>query len=125
MATQQNQNQTVTNLGTTTLNIVNTDTYTVNVKLQAPNIVPTAAQGAGGGTGTGSTPGTQIASQVVITINKNGSSQGASSAGAKGLQIRGISCTTGDNITVVLTSSLAQDQQPNAVQATIALSEGP
>ena len=121
----QNQSQTVTNLGTTTLNILTTDTYTVNVTLQIPNIVPTPTPGAGGGAGTGSVSGTQIASQVVVTIKQNGTTVLTSSAGAKGLTLAGISCTAGDVLTVTLSSSLSQDQQPNAVQATIALSEGP
>lgn len=121
----QNQTLTATNLGTTTLNILNTDIYNVNVTLQIPNVVPTATQGTGGGAGTGTGGGTQIASQVVTTIKQNGSTIGTSAAGSKGLTLAGVSCTAGDTITVALTSSLSQDQQPNAVQATIALSEGP
>jgi hypothetical protein len=121
----QSQSQTVTNLGTTTLNILNTDTYTIAVTLQCPNIVPTATTGPGGGAGTGTGGGTQIASQVVITVKQNGSTVLASSAGQKGLTVPGLACTAGDVITVVLSSSLSQDEQPNAVQATIALSEGP
>jgi hypothetical protein len=119
----QSSTQTVTNLGTTTLNIQNTDVYNLNVTLQIPNIVPSATQGAGGGAGTGTGGGTQVASQVVATVNHNGSPIGASTAGMKGVTVNGISCTAGDTLTVVLTSSLSQDQQPNAIQATIALSE--
>jgi hypothetical protein len=121
----QSQSQSVTNLGTTTLNITNTDTYTLAVTLQSPNIVPSATQGAGGGAGTGTSGGTQVASQVVITIKQNGSTIGTSSTSSKGLTLKGIACTAGDILTVTLSSSLAQDQQLNAVQATIALSEGP
>jgi len=121
----QSQNQTVTNLGTTTLNIINTDTYTVAVTLQIPNVVPTATTGPGGGAGTGTGGGPQVASQVVTTIKQNGTTIGTSAAGTKGLTLSGISCTAGDVLTVTLSSSLAQDEQPNAVQATIALSEGP
>jgi len=122
---QQNQTLTATNLGTTTLNIQNTDTYTIATTLQCPNIVPSATQGAGGGAGTGTGGGTQVASQVVITVKQNGTTKATSSAGAKGLTVPGLACTAGDTITVILSSSLSQDKQPNAVQATIALSEGP
>lgn len=128
MATQQNSTQTVTNLGTTTINIVNTDIYNVNVTLQIPNVVPTATQGAGAGAGTGTGGGPQIASQVITTIAQTGSHSGtlgASSPGSKGLTLSGISCAAGDTITITLSSSLAQDEQPQAVQATIALSQGP
>jgi hypothetical protein len=121
----QYKNQTVTNLGTTTLNILSTDTYTVAISLQIPNVVPTATQGAGAGAGTGTGGGTQIASQVVTTIKQNGTTIGTSAAGQKGYILSGIACTAGDVITVTLSSSLSQDQQPNAVQATISLSEGP
>lgn len=121
----QSSSQTVTNLGVTTLNIQNTDIYNVNVTLQIPTGVPAPTAGAGAGAGTGTTTGGLVPSQVVTTIRQNGSTIGTSTAGAKGLTLAGISCTAGDTITVTLTSSLSQDQQPQAVQATIALSEGP
>jgi hypothetical protein len=127
---QQNQSLTVTNLGTTTLNITNTDTYTVAVTLQLPTMSATAIPGAGGGagTGTGGSIGSstqRVTSQVVTTVKQNGSTIATSSAGAKGLTVPGIACTAGDTIAIQLSSSLAQDQQENAIQATIALSEGP
>jgi PPE-repeat protein len=123
----QYSTQTVTNLGTTTLNILNTDIYTINVTLQIPNLIPTPTAGAGGGAGTGTNPAvtTEVPSQVVATVKQNGTTVATSSAGQKGITVPGLSCTAGDVITVTLSSSLAQDQQPNAVQATIALSEGP
>ena len=121
----QSSSQTVTNLGTTTLTANNTDTYTINVTLQIPNIDPSATTGPGGGAGTGTSGGPEVPSQVVCTIRQNGSLLGASSPGAKGLTIKGIACTAGDTLTVTLTSSLPQDEQLNAVQATIAFSEGP
>ena len=124
MSNPQNSTQTATNLGTVTLPIQNTDNYTVTCTMQLPNVVPTPTPGAGAGTGTGTSAGTQINSQVVTVINHNGSPVLTGPAGARGLQTGPIACTAGDTITVVTSSSLSQDQQPNAVQITIALTQG-
>jgi hypothetical protein len=120
----QSLTTTSTNLGTTTLNIQNTDVYNVNVTNQTTNQVTSATTGAGGGAGTG-TGGSQVNSQVVTLIKKNGTTIYTSAAGDRGATLNAISCTAGDVITVVTSSSLAQDQQLNAIQTTIALSEGP
>lgn len=115
--------QTVNGLSTTTINIPTTDFYTVAGTLQLPTAGPTASTGAGGGAGTGAVATNQTQSQVVVTVNHNGSPIYTGAAGAKGFST-GAQCTAGDTMTVVLTSSLSQDQQPNAVSATITTVEG-
>lgn len=119
-----NSTQTVTNLGTTTITIPTTDVYTVKGKLQLTDTAGSSTQGPGGGTGTGAvaTPLTQ--SQVVTTVNHNGSPVLVMPAGAQGFALYSVSCTTGDIISVVLTSSLPQDEQLNAIKMTLSITEG-
>lgn len=114
---------TFTNLGTYTVNIPTTDVYTIQGTLQLPNVIPSATQGAGGGAGTGTGGGPEIPSQVVTIVKHNGSTIYTSNAGDRGF-ITGLSATAGDTLTVTLSSSLAQDEQPQAVQCTIAVYEG-
>ena len=114
---------TVTGLATTVIGLPNTDVYTVNVTLQLPTIVPTATQGPGGGAGTGTGGGPQISSQVVTVIKHNSTTVYTSAAGDRGATV-GFAATAGDTMSVILSSSLAQDEQINAVQATIAVYEG-
>jgi len=102
-----------------------TDSYTIQGTIQAPNIVPgMSAYGAGGGAGTGTGGGAQVASQVVAVVKLNSSTKYTSNAGDRGFSV-GINATAGDTIKVILSSSLAQDEQLNAIQCTIAISEGP
>lgn len=123
--------QTVNGLTTTTIPIPTTDFYTVAGTLQLPKTGPIATQGPGGGTGTGSGgniggTGQMMPSQVVVTVNHNGSPIYTGMAGAKGFST-GAQCTAGDTMTVVLTSSensTQADPQPNAVQCTITVIEG-
>lgn len=117
------QSATVTGLQEFDFVAPSTDAYTVQGTIQAPCIVPSATQGAGGGAGTGTGGGAQIASQVVTVVKLNSSTKYTSNAGDKGF-IVGINATAGDTIKVILSSSLAQDNQPNAIQCTIAISEG-
>lgn len=114
----------VTNLATHTLTIPTTDVYSFQGTLTLPNIVPSATQGAGGGAGTGTGGGPQVSSQVVVVINKNGSAVYTGAAGAMGFSLNGLACTAGDVITIVRSSSLAQDQQPGAVKMTLSVTEG-
>lgn len=102
-----------------------TDSYTVQGTLELPaNLVPTASQGAGGGgIGTGSTPGLPVPSQVVTVVKQNSTTRYTSNAGDRGF-IVGINATAGDTIKVIFSSSLAQDEQLNAMKCTIAISEG-
>jgi len=116
-------NTTVTNLGETDIVVPDTANYQVKCKLQLPNaIVPTATQGSGGGAGTGSGGGAAVASQVVTLIKLNSSTKYTSNAGDAGASIA-IAATAGDTIKVVTSSSLAQDNQPEAVKVTISIYE--
>lgn len=115
---------TVTNLGETDITVPATDQYTVQVTLQLPNVVPSATTGPGGGAGTGTGGGPQVNSQVVTTIKQNTTTIQTSAAGSRGIGPLTLQCTPGDVIKVITSSSLSQDQQPQAVQATITVSEG-
>lgn len=119
-----NQNQSSTNIATDTFIVPTTDVYGFSGKLTLPNIVPSVTQGAGGGAGTGSVGGPQVNSQVVVTIKKNGSTIYTSQAGDRGFEIKNLACTAGDSITFQRSSSLAQDNQPNAIKMTLSISEG-
>lgn len=116
---------TVTGLQEFDFVVPTTDAYTVQGTLQVPkNLVPTASQGAGGGgIGTGSTPGLPIPSQIVTVVKVNSTTKYTSNAGDMGFQT-GVQCTAGDTIKVIFSSSLAQDEQLQAMQCTIAISEG-
>lgn len=118
--------QTVNGLSTTTINIPTTDFYTVAGTLELPSQGATATQGAGGGAGTGAVATQRLSSQVVVTVNHNGSPIYTGAAGLKGFST-GAQCTAGDTMTVVLTSSETStqpDPQLNAVKATITVIEG-
>lgn len=117
--------QSVTNLGTTTIKIPTTDIYSFVGTLTAPDLVPTPVPGPGGGAGTGSGGGPSVQSQVVVTIRQNGSALLTTVAGSLGFALNAVSCTAGDVITFVISSSLAQDNQPQAIKMTLAVSEGP
>jgi hypothetical protein len=66
----------------------------------------------------------QQPSQVIATVNKNGSPVYTSLTGMQGFKTR-VSCTTLDVITVVLSSSnTAVDAMPNAIKSTITISRG-
>jgi len=118
------QTATVTGLNTFTFSVPNTDAYTVQGTLEIPDIVPgMSAYGAGGGAGTGTGGGPQVNSQVVVTIKQNSTTLQTTSAGARGF-IVGVNASAGDIISVILSSSLSQDQQLNAIKCTIAISEG-
>jgi len=118
-------NITVTGLQEFDFIVPTTDTYNVAGTLQLPtNLVPTAASGSGGGgIGTGSVPGLPIPSQVVVVVKVNSTTKYTSNAGDRGFFI-GVQATAGDTIKVTLSSSLAQDEQLNATQCTISISEG-
>lgn len=117
------QTTTVTGLQTFIFNCPDSATYGVNCTLQLPNVVPTATQGAGGGAGTGTGGGPQLASQVVTAIKHNSSTIYTSAAGDRGATTS-VTATAGDTISVILSSSELQDEQPQAVQCTVAISEG-
>lgn len=115
----------VTNLATHTVTIPTTDVYSFQGTLTLPKIDPSVVPGPGGGAGTGSGGGLTVPSQVVVTIKQNGTTMYTGQSGAGGFALNGLSCTAGDVITIIRSSSLAQDQQPEAIKMTIAISEGP
>jgi hypothetical protein len=115
---------TVTNLQALTINIPTTDQYWIAGTLTTSTQVSSATQGAGGGAGTG-TGGTTVDSQVVVTIKQNGSTIYTGQTGALGFTLPAVQCTAGDVITITPSSSLAQDQQPQAIKMTVNVSEGP
>jgi hypothetical protein len=114
----------LTNLATHTITIPTTDTYSFQGTLTLPNLIPTAIQGPGGGAGTGTGGGTLVPSQVVVTIKQNGTTIFTSNPGAMGFCLPAVQCTAADVITIQRSSSLPQDQQPQAVRMTLAVSEG-
>lgn len=118
------QSTSVTNLNTHTITIPTTDQYSIQGTLTLPNIVPSVLQGPGGGAGTGSGGGPQVNSQVVITIKQNGSTIYTSNPGDRGFCLNALQCTAGDVVTIQRSSSLAQDQQPEAIRMTLSVSEG-
>lgn len=121
-----NQSLTTTNLGTTTVTIPATDTYNFIGTLQLPVAqTPAASQGAGGGAGTGTGGTPTVPSQVIVTIKQNGSTIFTTAAGDRGFALRDVVCTAADSITFAAASSLATDQQPQAIKMTIAVSNGP
>lgn len=116
---------TVTNLGETDIVVPSTDQYIVQVTNQLRNIdpVPSAYSsnaGAGGGTNTG----TQTQSAVVTVIKVNSTTQITSNAGDRGVGPITVQCSSGDTIKVITSSSASVDKQPQAVQTTIAISQG-
>lgn len=119
-----NQSSSFQGLNTYTFTVPTTDTYSFQGTVTPPKYPTTATQGTGGGAGTGTGGGPDIPSQVLITINKNGTPVYTGTAGQQGFQLNGLACTAADVITIVPASSLTQDKQPNAVRITIAITEG-
>jgi hypothetical protein len=117
--------QSVTNLGTTTVNLPNTDIYSLVGTLTLTSNAGSASTGPGGGTGTGAVATPLTVSQVVTTVKQNGTTILTTAAGATGFSIPALVATAGDVITVITTSSLPQDQQPQAIKMTLAVSQGP
>lgn len=62
-------------------------------------------------------------SQVVCTVNQNGSPLYVGPAGGEGSKVE-LLCATGDAITMVWTSSQDVDQPLNVIKHTISASEG-
>lgn len=118
-------NTTVTGLQEFDIAVPNAGTYQVRGKLQLPaNVVPTAAQGAGGGTGNATAVASAIPSQVVSVVKLNSTTVLTSAAGDRGFKTSVNATAAGDLIKIILSSSLAQDNQPEAVQCTISIYEG-
>jgi len=107
-----------------TVNIPTSDIYNFMGTLTATTQVSAATAGPGGGAGTG-TGGADVQSQVVVTVKQNGTTIFTSAAGDLGFGLSAVVCAASDVITFTTSSSLAQDQQPNAIRLTLAVSEGP
>lgn len=115
---------TVTNLGETDIIVPDTADYIVSVTNQARNIDPVVTTyGAGGGAGTGTNTGTQTQSAIVTVVKVNSSTKYTSNAGDRGL-LTSVSASAGDTIKIITSSTAASDKQPQAVQTTIAISQG-
>lgn len=112
-------------LGTYTVNIPTTDTYSITGTLTNTTHVPGALQGPGGGAGTGTGGGPELPSQVVITIKQNASTILTTAAGAQGFTLPSVQLSAGDTLNFITSSSAARDQHPNLVKLTISVSEGP
>lgn len=120
------QSLTSEGLRTTTVNIPETGLYNLQGTLTLTKNDGSATQGPGGGAGTGTGAPQPVPSQLVTTIRQNGGSPLLTTQpGAQGFCLIAVNCTAGDVITVATTSSLVQDEQPNAVRLTLAVSEGP
>lgn len=112
-------------LTTSTVTVPTTDLYNFVGTLTLTKNDGSATQGAGGGAGTGTGAPQPVPSQVVVTIKQNSSTIFTTTAGDQGFALRAVVCTAGDVISFITTSSLSQDQQPNAVRLTVATSQGP
>ena len=120
------QTQTTPGLETTTVNIPTTDTYNFLGTITTRHAEsPQVSSGPGGGAGTGVGGAPTIPSQVIVTIKQNGTTIYTSQQGDRGFALNTVSCTVGDVMTFVLSSSLATDQGINSTRLTLAVSEGP
>lgn len=101
------QSQTVSGLGTTTINIPSAGRYGIDGKITAPHIPS----------------GDSSNSSVVVTISQTGA--GTIYTGAAGLQGFHINpfCAASDVITIVLSSAATVDNQLNVIKTTISVSE--
>jgi hypothetical protein len=121
-----NPNSTLSSQGLNTITFTapTTDVYSFQGTIAPPKYSTSATSGPGGGAGTGTGGGADVPSQILITINKNGTPVYTGTAGAQGFQLDGIALAAADVITIVPTSSLSQDNQPNAIRITLAITEG-
>lgn len=100
------------------------DSYVVMGTLELPSQAATAPSGpGGGGIGTGSVPGPDLHSQVVVVVKLNSTTVYTGPAGAKGFKT-GVNAVASDTISIILSSSLSIDQQPNAVKGSIQIYQG-
>lgn len=99
---------TVTGLNTFVYSAPDTGPYIVSGTLQLPNAVSL---------------GSNIASGVITTVKRNSSTVYTSAPGQRGFAVI-VPASAGDILQVILSSSVAQDQVINSVQATICVSEG-
>ena len=103
------QAQVFTGLGTLSYTVGVAGFYTVRSKSSLPTLTDAG-----------------MASSLVTTIKKNGSTVLASNPGDLGCSASGISCVVGDIITVVYSSAAASDDTPfiNIIKSTVSIFQG-
>lgn len=101
-----NQNLENTGLTSTSVTVPYAGPYAIQGKIVVPTL-STALQ----------------PSQVVVTVNQNGSPVYVGPAGAEGFYTN-LSCAANDVIAVVLSSSAASDALPNVVKGLYSISQG-
>jgi len=111
--------------GTAVVNIPATDSYSIEGTLTLNVDAGVASQGPGGGAGTGTGAAPQVPSQIIVTVNRNGSPILVTQPGDRGFCINSYGLTAGDVISFVTSSALAQDNIPNSLRLTLAVSQGP
>lgn len=99
-----NVNSALVGLGTSTFGIPVAAFYNISGKLTLPTI----------------TDGDASNSQVVVTINQNGSPIYTGQAGARGFGVEA-SCQAGDTIAIILSSSATVDNLPNTVHCVLSI----
>lgn len=102
-----NQTEVFQGLGTLAIGVPDAATYNVDVKSTIPTLIN------GGGV-----------SALVIVIKVNATTKYTGSAGNMGAWAQ-VTCSAGDTINVVFSSSNAVDSALNAVKSVVAVSEGP
>jgi hypothetical protein len=108
MMANLNMNSVIAGLGTFTLmQAPAADIYTVAGTLTLPGIPK----------------GDPAVSQVVVVIKQNGSTIYTGQSGAAGFMVQ-TQCAINDVISMVLSSSLAEDNALNAVKTTVSVFEG-
>lgn len=101
-----NQNSAFAGLGTYTVVIPTAGSYKLVVKSTIPAIPD----------------GDPTASQLVITVNQNGTPIYTGAAGSRGATVNTINAAASDTITVVFTSSQAEDQNAlNGIKSVISI----
>jgi hypothetical protein len=101
-----NENLLIDGLGTTTFLVPNDGIYSVSGKMTLPTLITAGVQ-----------------SQLVVTVNQNGTPVYVGPSGAEGFYVD-VDCVAGDVLTVVLSSALPSDQQLNTIQGSISISQG-
>jgi len=106
MALQYNQNFTFTGLGTLSVSLPIAGPYFVDGKI----LLPTYTQGG-------------VPSQLVVTINQNGSPIYVGPSGAEGFHVDLLGAVN-DTLAIVFSSSLPSDALLNVIKASIAIGQG-
>jgi hypothetical protein len=100
-------NGAISGLTTTTLPVLAPGSYTVSGKLSVPK----------------PSNGSISASQVIVTVNKNGAPVFTSKPGADGFET-GLNYALNDVVTIVTSSAATVDQELNAVKLSLSIYQG-